>query len=816
MTGCACSVFSGRQIRVAPVDSPAEREADRIADAVIRGGSVSAPPAAPGGPPAIHRKCAACAAGGPPCAHCAEEELMRKAVGPAMPSAANAAAAAAAISGGGQPLSPATRSYFEPRFGADLSGVRVHTEARAARAARGIGAKAYAMGPHVAFAPGRYAPSTGEGRRLLAHELAHVVQGHGTAGPGPSVFREGEDDAATAEPAAPLSRQEEIALSRSSPGRVTATLRPFRFVLENFAIDSARLKDEHRAVLAELRRLIAVAEPGALRVVIVGHADESGPELHNSSLSVRRARAVRSVLGRASVAGIAGFGEASPLDPADSVEARSRNRRVEILLLPGPRPPPPVRVEEETPVDDDTPTPVEIRDPLPVDESFCERFPLICAALLAGGGIAIGEFLRRLLWNALRSAAASLAAGGLAAALSTLATALSGLGGALAAAVGSALAYCLANPSACLPDTDGPGGDDDTDDDRDNDEEDDDPPERHACVDVVNLPSGALPPAVLQGVGVRYFLQRSFNMSIMFRDDPETGCDCSCGEYLQKVNGTFEKNLGAGWVRMRAPPTVSSSQLHPTRPEEDARHGRLPYGHRFSDAARSSARDPEDFDQFLPAMEDGCLYSGSDSPGITFVTDPPPAPGTEYRFHLEFSGVPVDGCHGRRPIPGHRHEWTVDGYARIPEPTEEPPGDDAPEPTPDTDDTDDARATDTAPPPRYDGPTIGPAPDNVVPVPTDPNAFCVNDNIACITAEYLLDRRLVVTEAEIERAVLLEFQALRNRCRVHRWRPTPVQPDRPLIWDGYVRSQARARVRRYLAARGMLFDSDPGPLCQFP
>ena len=40
--------------------------------------------------------------------------------------------------------------------------------------------------------------------------------------------------------------------------------------------------------------------------------------------------------------------------------------------------------------------------------------------------------------------------------------------------MGSALAYCLADPSACLPDTDGPGGDDDTDDDRDNDEEDDD------------------------------------------------------------------------------------------------------------------------------------------------------------------------------------------------------------------------------------------------------------------------------------------------------------------------------------------------------
>ena len=57
-------------VRVAAPDSSEEREADRIADAVIRGGIV-APPAGPPRPPAIHRKCATCASGGPPCAGCA-------------------------------------------------------------------------------------------------------------------------------------------------------------------------------------------------------------------------------------------------------------------------------------------------------------------------------------------------------------------------------------------------------------------------------------------------------------------------------------------------------------------------------------------------------------------------------------------------------------------------------------------------------------------------------------------------------------------------------------------------------------------------
>jgi len=76
----------------------------------------------------------------------------------------------------GQPLDPATRAFFEPRFGHDFSAVRIHTDASAAESARAVNALAYTVGRDVVFGAGQYAPGTGEGRRLLAHELTHVVQ----------------------------------------------------------------------------------------------------------------------------------------------------------------------------------------------------------------------------------------------------------------------------------------------------------------------------------------------------------------------------------------------------------------------------------------------------------------------------------------------------------------------------------------------------------------------------------------------------------------------------------------------------------------
>ena len=81
-----------------------------------------------------------------------------------------------AIKGGGRPLAESERAYFEPWFGADFSRVRVHTGAQAAESAQGVNAKAYTVGQDVVFGAGEYAPATTAGKRLLAHELTHVVQ----------------------------------------------------------------------------------------------------------------------------------------------------------------------------------------------------------------------------------------------------------------------------------------------------------------------------------------------------------------------------------------------------------------------------------------------------------------------------------------------------------------------------------------------------------------------------------------------------------------------------------------------------------------
>jgi hypothetical protein len=76
----------------------------------------------------------------------------------------------------GRPLNPSTREFMESRFGHDFSHVRVHADGRAAESARAVNALAYTVGRNVVFGAGQYQPGTSEGKRLLAHELAHTVQ----------------------------------------------------------------------------------------------------------------------------------------------------------------------------------------------------------------------------------------------------------------------------------------------------------------------------------------------------------------------------------------------------------------------------------------------------------------------------------------------------------------------------------------------------------------------------------------------------------------------------------------------------------------
>ncbi|WP_353474572.1 DUF4157 domain-containing protein [Salipiger sp. H15] len=96
--------------------------------------------------------------------------VLTPAVSPAVAKAEEATAR------GGAPLPDPLRAQFAPRFGRDLSDIRIHTGAAAGAAAEGLGATAFTRGAHIAFAPGGFDPGSRPGRRVLAHEIAHSFQ----------------------------------------------------------------------------------------------------------------------------------------------------------------------------------------------------------------------------------------------------------------------------------------------------------------------------------------------------------------------------------------------------------------------------------------------------------------------------------------------------------------------------------------------------------------------------------------------------------------------------------------------------------------
>ena len=170
-------------LRIGEAHDSFEQEADRIADDVMSSGSAkqNVSFSGMGGEPPLQRKCACGGSAGAEgeCEECkAEKTLQRKAAG-----AVETAVAAVAppivhdvLRLPGQPLDAATRSFFEPRFGHDFSRVRVHADALAGDSAKAVNAHAYTAGNDIVFDSGRYAPTGAEGRKLLAHELAHTIQ----------------------------------------------------------------------------------------------------------------------------------------------------------------------------------------------------------------------------------------------------------------------------------------------------------------------------------------------------------------------------------------------------------------------------------------------------------------------------------------------------------------------------------------------------------------------------------------------------------------------------------------------------------------
>ena len=164
------------KLRVGAVDDPSEREADRIADQIMRmpNPSIAATPvlgAADG--PLIRRKCAACE----------EEEkgqlLQTKPLGTlkASPTLGEAPPIVHdVLRSPGRPLDASTRSFYERIFGRDMRSVRIHADRASAAAAHSLNARAFTVGTDVVFEANEFAPGSQVGKALLAHELTHVLQ----------------------------------------------------------------------------------------------------------------------------------------------------------------------------------------------------------------------------------------------------------------------------------------------------------------------------------------------------------------------------------------------------------------------------------------------------------------------------------------------------------------------------------------------------------------------------------------------------------------------------------------------------------------
>ncbi len=153
-----------------------EQEADAMADRVIRmpgkknGETFFKSPLS-----SIQRKCQ----------HCGEEDKMlhrKETNSETIAASPHSENYIHSLNGTGRPLTTSERSFFEPRFGHDFSGVQLHTDAEANHSAKSLNALAYTHGNNIVFAKGEDNTNTDSGKKLMAHELTHVVQQGGATG----------------------------------------------------------------------------------------------------------------------------------------------------------------------------------------------------------------------------------------------------------------------------------------------------------------------------------------------------------------------------------------------------------------------------------------------------------------------------------------------------------------------------------------------------------------------------------------------------------------------------------------------------------
>jgi outer membrane protein OmpA-like peptidoglycan-associated protein len=271
------------------------------------------PASLPPGSATILQRCAdhACPSGG--CGHEDEAEVHRQAdAASARPATGNVPAEVLdVVRSPGLPLTLATQRFLEPRFGHDLGHVRVHAGPAAGRAARAVAARAYTIGRDIVFGDGQYDPASPAGQRLIAHEMAHVVQqrtGCQALNRQPLTVSAPSDPAeAQADRAADEAMGADAGSKTAARGQqgqpsagttctsVTGGSIPAGLTVPNFARSSSNVpKAGYPPLKALADRLQSGDGKGAVQVH--GFASEEGNKDYNAWLSCSRAAAIMKVL----------------------------------------------------------------------------------------------------------------------------------------------------------------------------------------------------------------------------------------------------------------------------------------------------------------------------------------------------------------------------------------------------------------------------------------------------------------------------------------------------------------------------------------
>jgi outer membrane protein OmpA-like peptidoglycan-associated protein len=298
-----------------------EQEADRVAEQIFRmsaGDSAITPSHSNEG--RISTKCSACEI---------EEKEMQDS---RKPSTASDLEANDEIleeintihSGGSSPLDASTKDFMESRFGYDFSNVRIYADESYARSVNSLNALAYTSGNKIVFGYGQYSPHTLEGRKLLAHELTHVIQQSeyhlkDTISRSPAEEEHGEGEG--------MDEAEEI-----SPSYSTISVIWFKFDSDQPREDNEVSSLVHLAIALKRINDHALVTGEEQTIVLHGYASAEGNATHNLALSVKRAEKIQSLLIDYGIPAerisIIGHGE----DLTN--KARRWNRRVEIELKP--------------------------------------------------------------------------------------------------------------------------------------------------------------------------------------------------------------------------------------------------------------------------------------------------------------------------------------------------------------------------------------------------------------------------------------------------------------------------------------------------